>query len=72
MSSLKEPVSIVFSEELGGLSKESTESEGQGVGNSSVCFIALHLVFVGSRIRRKSFVEICVVVAVVDFLCSDF
>ena len=50
--------------------KESTESEGQGVGNSSVCFIALHLVFVGSRIRRKSFVEICVVV--VDFLCSDF
>ena len=36
-------------------------------------FVSLHLVFVGSRIRRKSFVEICVVVVVVvDFLCSDF
>ena len=34
--------------------------------------VSLHLVFVGSWIRRKSFVEICVVVAVVDFLCSDF
>lgn len=34
-------------------------------------FVPLHLVFVGSRILRKSFVEICVVV--VDFLlCSDF
>ena len=40
MFSLKEPVGIVFSDELGGLSKESTESEGQGAGNSSVCFIA--------------------------------
>jgi len=29
VSSLKEPVGIVFSDELGGLSKESTESEGQ-------------------------------------------
>jgi len=40
VSSLKEPVGIVFSDELGGLSKKSTESEGQGAGNSSVCFIA--------------------------------
>jgi len=37
-------------------------------------FVSLHLVFVGSRIQRESFVEICVVVVVVvvDFLCSDF
>ena len=36
--------------------------------------VSLHLVFVGSRIQRESFVEICVVVVVVvvDFLCSDF
>jgi hypothetical protein len=72
VSSLKEPVGIVFSEELGGLAKESTESDGQGASNSS--FVPLHLVFVGSRIRRKSFVEICVVVVVVVdlLLCSDF
>lgn len=46
VSSFKEPVGVVYSEELGRVVKESIGSESQGAGN--FLFVSLHLVFVSS------------------------